>query len=95
MEIPIITSAITGCKEIVLEGKNGFLCKPNNAEDLARRMVEMMELSQAQRTSMGRQGRELAGGKFDIGNILTVYDETLLRLKNSFEDKAILTVDLK
>jgi glycosyltransferase involved in cell wall biosynthesis len=81
MELPIITSLNTGCKEVVQEGVNGFLCAPNNARDLAARMEEMMALSADQRAGLGKKGRELVSTKFDIGRILLEYDKTLSGLK--------------
>jgi glycosyltransferase involved in cell wall biosynthesis len=77
MEIPIITSLNTGCKEVVLEGVNGFLCAPNNAEDLAGRMEDMMILTSIERADMGKKGRELVTEKFGVDKILLEYDRAL------------------
>src|SRR5450432_2423791 len=81
MEVPIITSQNTGCKEVVQDGVNGFLSAPNNASDLAARMEEMMALTNSRRAEMGRLGRELVTAKFGIELILKEYDQTLLSLK--------------
>jgi glycosyltransferase involved in cell wall biosynthesis len=81
MEVPIITSQNTGCKEVVQEGVNGFLSAPNNATDLAARMEEMMALTNSQRSEMGKQGRKLVTAKFGIELILREYDQTLAALK--------------
>jgi len=80
MEVPIITSVNTGCKEVVLEGVNGFLVVPNDAAGLAARMEEMMALNNGQRAEMGKRGRERVTEKFGMEKILKEYDETLLRL---------------
>jgi glycosyltransferase involved in cell wall biosynthesis len=80
MEIPIITSLNTGCKEVVQEGVNGFLCAPNNAADLATRMEEMMGLTPDHRAALGKNGRELVSSKFGIDKILLEYDKTLSRM---------------
>jgi glycosyltransferase involved in cell wall biosynthesis len=77
MEIPIVTSLNTGCKEVVVEGLNGFLCRPHDAADLARRMEEMMALNNGQRSEMGKQGRLLVTEKFGIDRILAEYDRSL------------------
>jgi len=81
MEVPIITSRNTGCREVVQEGVNGFLAAPNNAADLVVRMEEMMALSNGQRAEMGKKGREYVTAKFGIEHILKEYDQTLLSLK--------------
>ncbi len=80
MEVPIITSLNTGCREVVQEGLNGFLCEPNNASRLALRMEEMMSLTPGERALLGRNGRELVSEKFGIDRILAEYDRTLSSL---------------
>jgi glycosyltransferase involved in cell wall biosynthesis len=77
MEVPIITSLITGCKEVVQEGLNGFLCVPHNAVELASRMEEMMALNPGRRAELGRNGRKLVSEKFEMERILQEYDKTL------------------
>ncbi|HXB29545.1 MAG TPA: glycosyltransferase family 4 protein [Puia sp.] len=81
MEIPIITSLITGCKEVVQEGVNGFLCSPNNVTNLAARMEEMMRLSSGRRAELGRNGRALVTEKFGMEKILAEYDRALTSIK--------------
>ena len=85
MEIPIITSQNTGCREVVQEGLNGFLCEPNNASRLAERMEEMMLLTAGQRALLGRNGRELVSKQFGIDRILGEYDRTLTGLAGETE----------
>lgn len=80
MEIPIITSLNRGCKDVVEDGVNGFLCAVNDARDLARKMEAMMQLSAAQRSVMGKKGRELVVEKFDVQKILLEYDRILSEL---------------
>ena len=81
MEVPIITSLNTGCKEVVKEGENGFLCIPNNATDLAVRMEEMMRLDASVRAVMGKNGRRRVSEKFSIDRILAEYDRTLEQIR--------------
>lgn len=82
MEIPIITSVNTGCKEVVQEGVNGFLTVPNNARDLAARMEEMMMLTAGRRIELGQNGRKLVSERFGIEKILLEYDRALISLKS-------------
>ena len=80
MEIPIITSRNRGCKDVVEDGLNGYLCAVNDASDLARKMEEMMHLSPSQRMTMGKKGRELVIEKFDVQKILLEYDRALVAI---------------
>jgi glycosyltransferase involved in cell wall biosynthesis len=82
MEVPIITSRNTGCRDVVEEGVNGFLCAVNDVKDLVQKMEDMMRLSSFQRAGMGKKGRELVMEKFDVGKILLEYDQTLRFLES-------------
>ena len=80
MEIPIITSRTTGCREVVEDGQNGFLCAVNDVSDLVGKMENIMALTSAQRAEMGKKGRALVMEKFDVRKILLEYDKTLQHL---------------
>lgn len=54
---PLIATNVAGCKEIVLDTKNGFLCAPKNSEDLFLKMKQMIACSQEQLTDMGAKSR--------------------------------------
>ena len=81
MEIPIITSFNTGCREVVKEGVNGFLCSPHNITELTARMEEMMKLEPAERARLGHNGRQLVSGKYGIDRILKEYDRAVSSLE--------------
>ena len=70
---PIVTSNVVGCKEVVEHGVNGFLCEVNNAEDLARKMQEMLVLSEDQRKGMGQNGRLKMEKEFDENIVIQKY----------------------
>jgi len=73
---PIITTNAVGCKEVVDDGVNGYLCQPRDAVDLANKIEKMLLLSDVQRTEMGLRGREKVEREFDervvIGKYLRV-----------------------
>lgn len=78
MELPIITSLNRGCKEVVLNNSNGFICNPNDAFDLADKMEKMINLSAEDRCRMGKNGRQLVLKKFDMSKIIQEYLNTLI-----------------
>lgn len=61
---PLITSDIPGCREAVEDGASGYLCPARDADALYKAMRRFMELSEGQRTEMGRRGRALMERKF-------------------------------
>ncbi|MGB8193303.1 MAG: glycosyltransferase, partial [Chitinophagaceae bacterium] len=82
MELPIITSLNRGCKEVVLNNSNGYVCTPNDPFDLADKMEKMMNLSADERSRMGKNGRALVIKKFNVDRVIEEYDRTLRKLSN-------------
>lgn len=62
---PLITSDIPGCKEAVIDGKSGLLCRVRDAESLHDAMSRFLTLSAAEKRSMGIIGREHMEKVFD------------------------------
>jgi glycosyltransferase involved in cell wall biosynthesis len=73
MAKPIITTDNVGCRDVVDDGVNGFLCEVKNAQDLADKMAKMIQLSSDERTAMGRAGREKMIREFDEEIVISKY----------------------
>jgi len=73
MEKPIITTDNVGCRDVVDDGTNGFLCKPRDYRDLAEKMEKMINLSEAERKIMGQKGREKIIKEFDEKIVIEKY----------------------
>ena len=54
---PIVATDVPGCRSVVVDGENGFLCRPKDAQDLAAKMAKMMALPDTARHQMGQAGR--------------------------------------
>jgi glycosyltransferase involved in cell wall biosynthesis len=70
---PIITTDAVGCREVVDDGRNGFLCLPRNADDLFEKMERLLSLSHEQRVEMGLFGREKMKTEFDEQIVIRKY----------------------
>lgn len=57
MARPLIASDVPGCREVVEDGINGFLCEPRNHDDLSKKMEMMIEETYQSRKEMGIRGR--------------------------------------
>ena len=81
MQKPIIATNAVGCKEVVDDGINGYLCEVKNAKDLADKIELMINLSDDERKAMGKAGREKIVKEFDekivIGKYLKSIKEIL------------------
>ena len=79
MSRPIIASNIPGCKEVVSDSVNGYLCEAGNAKDLAEKMEQMLTLSNNNRVEMGRAGRKKVLREFDEQIVIKQYLESIER----------------
>lgn len=70
---PIITTDAVGCREVVEDGVNGYLCKMRDAKDLAAKMHQMLCLPAEQLTEMGLRGRAKMQADFDEKIVIKKY----------------------
>jgi len=73
MACPIIATDAVGCREVVEDGVNGFLCRTQSAGDLAEKLARMISLSPEERLEMGRRGREKMVREFDEKIVIDKY----------------------
>ena len=77
---PIVAADTPGCREIVIEGCNGFLVPVRNAEALAK-AIQRLAHDPALRSRMGSRGRQLVCQEFSnervIEQTMKVYHELL------------------
>ena len=77
MQKPIITTNNFGCRNVVEDGVNGYLCKIKNPQDLSRKMEMMLSLTNKQRQKMGKYGRIKVEKEFDEKIVIKKYIETV------------------
>ncbi len=70
---PIITTDVPGCKEVVDDSVNGFLCNVRDHKDLASKINKILLLPQSNLEYMGRQSREKIKNEFDENNVIDKY----------------------
>jgi glycosyltransferase involved in cell wall biosynthesis len=61
--VPVVTSNRCGMPYMVAHGETGFLVDPENAEDIARRLCELLA-DRHRRQTMGERAREIARARF-------------------------------
>ena len=77
MKLPIITTDNAGCRDVVKDQVNGFICQPKDAGDLADKMEQFLRLSLEERMEFGRQGREKVVAKYHERFVAERYLELL------------------
>lgn len=70
---PIITTDTVGCREVVNDGINGFICKPKNSSDLLQTMKKFLDLEARAKLEMGLESRRLAERRFNERFVIDEY----------------------
>jgi glycosyltransferase involved in cell wall biosynthesis len=70
---PLITTNISGCKEVVDDGINGYLIEAKNLSELYESMIKFIDLEHNQKIEMGIQSRKLVENKFDRNKVVETY----------------------
>lgn len=79
---PLMASNISGCKEIVEDGVNGYLFEPKNTQNLIEKIEEFLKLSSSEREKLGRAGRQKVEENFDRNIVIKAYLETIDKILN-------------
>jgi glycosyltransferase involved in cell wall biosynthesis len=69
----LIAADTPGCRALIDDGINGFLCRAKDAGDLARKMTDYYYLPAADKRQMGLAGREKVLRDFTREHILGIY----------------------
>ena len=77
---PIITSDVPGCREVVDDTQTGFLCRVRDPNDLAEKMIRMLDLSNDDRALMGKRGRKKMEKEFSEKIVINRYLEAINKI---------------
>lgn len=70
---PLIATDVTGCREVVEDGVNGFLCTVKDADSLAQAMERFMKLPREAIVDMGKASRAMVEQRFDERLVVEKY----------------------
>ena len=70
---PIVTTDAVGCRDAVDDGVNGLLCRVGDADDLADKLIRMIEMHPDERALKGRAGRLKMEHEFDEKIVVNRY----------------------
>jgi glycosyltransferase involved in cell wall biosynthesis len=79
---PIIAADVPGCRELVDDGKTGYLCTPGESKDLAQKLEWFINLSEERREKAGKLGRQKMIDEFSEKLIIGVYLDKLKKWLN-------------
>jgi glycosyltransferase involved in cell wall biosynthesis len=73
---PIVTTDAPGCRETVIDGRNGFLVAPRAVEPLALAMERFIE-EPGLASRMGAESRAIAQEKYDVHEVNRTIMQTM------------------
>lgn len=70
---PLVAADSVGCRDVVEDGINGYLCRPRDANDLAHKLHSMVMLPRNELTRMGERARIKMENEFDEALVIGKY----------------------
>ena len=70
---PVIACNINGCKEVIDDGVNGFVCNVRDVDDLIRKVECFILLPYAQKVQMGINARKIVERSFNRNIVIESY----------------------
>jgi len=80
MARPLIATDVPGCRDVVEDGVNGYLCRARDARSLAQAMRRFADLPPAERLAMGDAGRRKVQERFSEEFVVRAYLDVLAGL---------------
>jgi glycosyltransferase involved in cell wall biosynthesis len=64
--VPVVATAVGGTPELVFPGETGYLVRPDDADEMAQRLLQLLA-DDSDRRRMGRNARKLVETSFTFG----------------------------
>jgi len=77
MAIPIVTTNVVGCRQVIDDNITGFLCQVKDSFDLALKMEKMFNMPESDRKKMGELGRKKMLKEFNESIVINKYIDTI------------------
>lgn len=80
---PLIATDVPGCRDVVEDGVNGYLCAVRDKGSLAAAMQRFAELPMDRRVAMGEAARRRVQDRFNEDFVVRAYLDVLARTKGA------------
>jgi glycosyltransferase involved in cell wall biosynthesis len=74
---PLIATDVPGCRAVVEDGVNGYLCPARDPRSLAEAMIRMLRLSAENRAALGAAARKKVEEQFSEATVIRHYLEAI------------------
>jgi glycosyltransferase involved in cell wall biosynthesis len=82
----LIASNIPGCRETVVEGKNGYIFEAKNTNSLVEQIEKFINLTYEEKKKMGVNSREKVEKEFDRNIVVKAYMKKIDQICNKLRD---------
>lgn len=82
----LIATDTAGCRALIKEGVNGYLCREKDGADLAAKMAAYYNLPPAEKKQMGLDGRSRVLQRYTQETVAAIYLEKIKTLRQSGHD---------
>jgi len=76
----LIASDVPGCRQVVKDGSNGFLCKVRDSKDLANKMRLYLSLNDEEQQQMRQNSRKHIEENYDEKIVIGLYEQKINEL---------------
>ena len=80
LELPLVSTDMPGCRDVIRDGWNGVLVPPRDAPALARALLRLLEAEPGVLRKMGERSREHVERHFTLEHVLDSYAQIYRRL---------------
>jgi glycosyltransferase involved in cell wall biosynthesis len=77
MARPLIATDVPGCRSVVEDGVNGFLCQARSGESLAQACFRFLDLPREEQVALGLAGRDKMEREFDEARVVSAYRQAI------------------
>ncbi|MEO9482245.1 MAG: glycosyltransferase family 4 protein [Ekhidna sp.] len=77
---PLISTDVPGCREVVNDGYNGFLCEPKSAGSLLNKLKLFLSLTLPEKKQLAANSRSLVEKTYDERIVIDMYQDVIRRI---------------
>jgi len=71
---PIVATDVGGNREVVINGVSGFIVPPNDSEQLANALQDVMAMPANERVNMGKAGRQYVEDNYSLEGVVNMWE---------------------
>lgn len=83
MAKPVIATDVPGCRDVVVDGEMGLLCRAQDSDDLADAMQRVVQMDEWARDKMGRAGRRHVLKSFHPDRVVRAYLSKIAKIQET------------